>query len=176
MKPQQTKRHIVDDQVIAALDVEKIVEPLWWNVNIYDGEAEYESGLVPFSLQQRYANAIHWYVFESYPPGRHRMFYSNPAGIVWEDALRGLEVIGAVEAADILRESADRLDGAPSNDKETRQAQIAQLEEDGGDFDDLDEQLSACTDAVYESLQKYIAANASAFYFDGYIGDLPDKI
>ena len=48
----------------------------------------------PFSLPQRYVFAIQWHIGEV-NNGGHYQFYDNSTGIVWEDSLKGFEVIGA---------------------------------------------------------------------------------
>jgi len=166
MRPQK-KRITIDDKVIASLDEQAIIAPLWWSVSIYDSEEKYENDLKPFTLPQRYVFAIQWYVAEVCNGG-HSQFYDNSTGIVWEDALRGLQEIGATENIDILKESVARMGGAPSKVRETR---WEQLEQHNCVFDDLDDRFYASETAatMQALLHKYITKNASAFYFDGEI-------
>jgi len=158
----QTERVVVDDKVIALDDVHSVIAPLRWLVSIYDGEKKYENDLKPFTLPQRYVFAIQWYADEVYNGGHHQ-FYFNSTGIVWADALKGFEVIGAESNAAIIRESVNRMGGNPSKDRGQRCEALDELEPD---FEDLDDAFYN-DDSYRELLHAYIRENASAFYFDG---------
>ena len=115
--PRREKVHVVvNDDTIAAGDYWPVIEPVWWSADIYHGPGLYEQSLSPFTESQRFVFAVRWY-FSEINNGGHRQFYSNSTGIVWQDALVGLEAIGISKAAQILQISADRLGGSPSLDR-----------------------------------------------------------
>ena len=124
----------VDDAVLSGDDAFAVIEPVYWSANIYESLAEYEASLQRFSRPQRLLVALHWYVAEV-NNGGHDQFYSNSTGIVWPDALDAFEAIGVPDGAEIIRESAGRLGGSPSREREERSRQLAEL---GPDFEDLD--------------------------------------
>ncbi len=155
----------IDDAAIAEGNLWRIIEPVWWLGDIYNGEASYEGSLRPFSTEQRLIFALRWYRSEVNNGGHHQ-FYSNSTGVVWKDALRAFVAIGLQAGADIILESANRLGGQPSLDHETR---LEQLEEYDPAFRDLDErfyELGRETDLV-EAMMAFVRANPAAFHFEG---------
>ncbi|WP_432664409.1 DMP19 family protein [Wukongibacter baidiensis] len=164
---EMTKKELVeitiDDEVINSNDVFRIIEPLWWNVSIYDGEEQYFRDLQPFTDSQRYVFAIIWYLSEV-NNGGHDQFYFNSTGIVWEDAMKGFEVIGLKKNYEIIKESTMRLGGYPSKDRIERNNQLEKLEPE---FDDLDDRLYKLEKDIDEELLEYIKNNREEFYFKG---------
>lgn len=157
---------VIDEQIInaqGALDVQKVIEPLWWSVSIYDGEEQYENDLKSFTTPQRYVFAIQWYSAEV-NNGGHFQFYDNSTGIVWEDALKGFETIGAQQNMNIIKESANRIGRNPSKDREKRQEQ---MERYNSEFDDLDKLYYEIETNMLQLLTAYIQANAKDFAFSG---------
>ena len=155
----------IDDKVIDAGDPYTIMDPLDWIANIYDGEQQYHASLAPFSPEQRHLFAVIWYIYEV-NNGGHDQFYLNSTGIVWKDALAGFRELGIDEAVGIIRESAARMGGDPSLDREIRQEQLFTLQPR---FDDLDTrffELQANVD-IDEAMRQYILQHRSAFYFEG---------
>jgi hypothetical protein len=159
----ETVKLVVDDKVINSGDDFRVIEPLWWSVSIYDGEERYNSDLAQFSEPQRYVFAIEWYMSEV-NNGGHDQFYFNSTGIVWEDAMLGFQAIGAQENYRIIKESADKLSGNPSKDREKRQDE---LDTYTPDFEDLDIRYYESEKSLLKKLNDYIKANADAFYFSG---------
>jgi uncharacterized membrane protein len=154
---------VVNDQVIDEGDVYKIIDPLRWTVSIYDGLEKYESDLKKFSIPQKYIFAISWYRDEI-NNGGHDQFYSNSTGIVWEDALNGFKEIGLPEFQKILEESAQRMGGYPSKDRNERQDQLSTQ---NPDFEDLDKRYYKLEGSSFDSaMLKYIKKNRRNFYFD----------
>ncbi|WP_281886580.1 DMP19 family protein [Paenibacillus sp. YYML68] len=156
---------IVDEDLINANDIMKIIEPLWWSVSIHEGEEKYIKDLSNFSEEQKYILAIEWYIAEV-NNGGHDQFFFNSTGIVWEDALKGFEIIGSKEYYEILKESTLRLGGFPSKDRFTRQDQLDEYE---ADFDDLDEKLYNSEEDYFGLVMNYIRTNANKFLFRGYV-------
>jgi hypothetical protein len=163
---QMITEHIrIDDEVIDKGDPWAVIEPVWWTGNIYDGEAEYEKSLARFSKEQRFLLAVNWYVTEV-NNGGHEQFYYNSTGIVWKDALAGFREMGLDEAAAILEESAERLGGNPSLDRERRWEQMDAHEPT---FDDLDDRFYDLEDTIDLDavMQEYIVQHREAFYYEG---------
>lgn len=139
----------------------EIIEPLWWSVDIYNGEEKYTSDLSNFTKEQRYIYAINWYLAEV-NNGGHEQFYFNSTGIVAEDALEGFKELGLIENYNILKESFVLMGGVPSKDREERQNQLEKLEPN---FEELDNRFY---DTEFETVMiKYIRDNSSKFYFEG---------
>jgi hypothetical protein len=163
----ETVHVCIDDDTIAVGDPWVVIEPVWWSANIYDGPEQYELSLLQFSRSQRLVFAVFWYRSEV-NNGGHDQFYFNSTGIVWKDALEAFRSLDAPEFASILSESAARLGGSPSLDRDERGEQLDTL---APDFNDLD-------DRFYEAEKKlnlddriisFIRARASDFYFAGKI-------
>ncbi|TGM58870.1 DMP19 family protein [Leptospira adleri] len=154
---------IIDDSFIDNVENGsfEIIEPLWWAINVYEGEKEYIEDLKGFSNEQKYLFAIHRYSAEV-NNGGHDQFFFNSSGIVAEDALEGFRKIGLDENYNILKESMDRLGGKPFKDRDKR---TIQLEESKALFDDLDD-LFYKTD-LEEKLRDFIIMNRNQFYFKG---------
>lgn len=155
----------INDEILDSNDVQRIIEPLWWIVSIYDGESKYYQDLEQFSVPQKYVFAIQWYIAEVYNGG-HGQFYGNSTGIVWEEAMKGFKEIGLMENYRILKESADMIGGSPSKDRGKREQQ---LEKYDPDFEQLDEQVYELDSMIGELLLKYIREHRAEFYFKGII-------
>ncbi len=166
------KRHYkVTDEMIDSGRVQSIIEPLWWSVSIYDGESEMNSGLEPFSEQQKYVWAVQWYVAEV-ENGGHDQFFFNSTGIVWKLALEGLRAMDCGKFAEILEQAAKRVGGNPSLDRDQR---CDEMEKYSAEFVDLDREFYECDELLYGKTADYIRANRKAFYFDGMI-DIPETL
>ena len=165
------RKIVIDEQLINAygsqgpIDVQKVIEPLWWSVSIYDSEEKYINDLAPFTTPQRYVFAIQWYSAEV-NNGGHVQFYDNSTGIVWEDALKGFEAIGAFRNVEIIKESANRIGGRPSKNREERQRQLDSCD---SDLFDLDMQYYEAEDEMTMLLYAYIRKNINDFLFLGEI-------
>lgn len=163
----ETVEITIDDETIAEADLWTITYPVMWHVDIYNGPDEYEQSLKPFSNEQRLIFALTWYMSEV-KNGGHKQFYGNSTGIVWRDASQAFEAIGLQPGAAIIRETANRMGGNPSRDREQR---IAQLEEHLPDFSDLDSrfyELSRSTD-IDQAMLEHIRSHSVAFHYSGQI-------
>jgi hypothetical protein len=168
MKSEHVK---IDDKVMETRDPMKVIDPLWWTVSIYDSKEKYEKDLAPFSSHQRAVFALMWYMTEV-NNGGHSQFYSNSTGIVWEDAMKGFELIGLMEGKEIIEESARRFGTRPSFDRTERENALDKLDQD---FDDLDSRFYKLDSAVNitDNIADYILKNKTAFYFEGDI-EIPE--
>lgn len=155
----------ITEEIINRNDIDIIIEPLWWNVNIYDGEKEYNDDLKKFTTSQKYVFAIEWYLAEV-NNGGHDQFFSNSTGIVWEDALNGLKAIGIEEYYVILLEAVNRLGGKPNMDREKRQDQLVEYD---ADFEDLDNRIYQSESNIEDKLLSYIRDNKKDFLFKGIV-------
>jgi len=155
----------IDESFISTKDSWAAIEPLWWSVSIYDGLDRYERDLKNFSSQQRHVFACHWYLAEV-NNGGHDQFYSNSTGIVWRDALLGFRAMGLPQFAEIIAESARRMGGSPSFDRDERNAV---LDKKRPPFDDLDNRLYEAEKKVNieEAMNSYVRKNHQAFRFSG---------
>lgn len=159
----ETTKHIhIGKEEIENGDPYKLIEPLWSSVSIYEGEEKYNEDLSVFSLPQRYVFAIEWYISEV-NNGGHDQFYFNSTGIVWKDALEGFKEINHTIAYNILKESANRLGGNPSLNRNERSSQLDEL---NCEFEDLDSAFFEIVD-LDDFIMEYIKKNEKEFYFDG---------
>lgn len=79
-------RTITVEEIQATDDMWTINEPMYWTINIYGSYDDYLESAKPFTVEQRYLNAISWYFAEVNNGGHHQFFY-NSTGIVWELSL-----------------------------------------------------------------------------------------
>ena len=165
------KHIVVDDAVIKDWGFRGVIDAVWWSVSIYDGETVYYRDLIPFSMEQRYVFAIHWYDIEVCNGG-HKQFYWNSTGIVWQETLNGFKEMGLKELYDLMQESVNRMGGNPSRMRLERQEQLSRVV-DG--FDDLDDRYYDLKygpnddDIIENALDSYVRENRERFYFDGVI-------
>lgn len=157
-----TQYNITVDEIMKSNCAQKIIEPVWWSVNIYDSLEQYNKDLARFSLPQRYVFAIQWYAAEVCNGGHDQFFY-NSTGIVWKDALMGLKEIGAQKYVKILEAAVERMGGNPAFDREERWKQMDELQPD---FEDLDDDFYE-DDNLAEIVMKYIKEHAQDFVFSG---------
>jgi hypothetical protein len=166
-KRMENKYVKIDDTTIATKDPMKVIDPLWWTVDIYNSKEQYEKDLEPYSFHQRAVFAIMWYMGEV-NNGGHYQFYTNSTGIVWEDAMDGFELIGLDEGKRIIEESAKRFGSKPSFDRTERENFLDSIDEDFEDLDSrfykLDSELN-----LTDKIAQYISANPIPFYFEGEI-------
>jgi hypothetical protein len=155
---------IDDATVSSATDVFALIEPLWDRVDIYESWERYQATLRPFTSSQRHLFAIQWYRSEV-NNGGHEQFFGNSTGIVWEHAVEGLQAIGLVEAATILKSASERLGGA-SRDRTGREAQ---LEAARADFEDLDDRFFELerTGAFAQTMLTFARKHSGDFRFNG---------
>jgi hypothetical protein len=154
----------IDRDFILSHEVGDVIAPVWWQANIYGSPREYEESLAAFSREQRWLFAIRWYDAEV-NNGGHDQFFFNSTGIVWADALAGLNAIGATEVAAILQESAQRLGGSPSLSREERWAELDRF---APGFDDLDDRFYEIGQ-LDELMTTFMRAHVDAFLFDGIV-------
>jgi hypothetical protein len=164
MKPPKMERvrMIIDEKAIREKDAYEILQPAWLTADIYGSYDDYVASLAKFSRDQRLMVAVWWYLAEV-NNGGHGQFYSNSTGIVWEDALEGFKKIGALDAAEILAESAKRLGGRPSFDRDERNRALDMLMPN---LNELDNRFFKIGD-LEQKILDYMRQRPKGFLFDG---------
>ena len=162
-----------EDILAGKYDPQSIIDPLWWSVSIYDGKEQYEKDLAPFTASQKAVFAIQWYAGEVCNGG-HDQFLCNSTGIVWEDALKGFEMIGAAKCADILRDVVKKCNGSIPFDRDERNDLLDRITADPdneGEYLDLFEENDSDfydeEDELETSIMAYVKSHADDFVFIG---------
>lgn len=156
----------IDREFVLAHDAFGVLEPVYCSVST-DGPKKYEASLARFSRSRRLAVAVFWYGAEV-ENGGHAQFFSNSTGIVWKDALAGLETIGLEAHAAVLRAATQVLGGNPPLDRKPREALLDAMD---GDFEDLDDRFAALEKErdLLTALTQWIHAHPDDFTFDGLV-------
>jgi len=163
----ETQMRIGHEEIMSG-DPYSIIDPLWWEVRIYDGEKKYNEDLSRFTLPQRYVFAIQCYMAEV-NNGGHWQFYYNSTGLVYPDVLRGFQEIGHQQAYDILNETIALAGGEFSLDRSRRVRQLDRLSDSQNDAMEALDMAFFEIDDLDEKMMAYIRANESDFYFDGIV-------
>ena len=145
-------------------DVWTINEPMYWTINIYGSYDDYIESAKPFTLEQRYLNAISWYFAEVNNGGHHQFFY-NSTGIVWEDALAGLRLFKMDILADNLQSVIDYFGGSVPFDREERWTILKDWDDEVFDFLDKKDDVVYEYDGIYEDT--FVHEHPELFVFDG---------
>ncbi len=158
----------IDDDTIDLMDPTSVIEPLWMSVSAGGPKERYEIELEPFNNHQRSVFAILWLMSEVMNGGLYQ-FYTNPTGIVWEDALKGFELLGITRAHAIMKESTKRFGTNPSFIRSEREDFLDRNEEI--EFDDLDTLFYQLDEEMNLThiIAQYIDLNRAHFYFEGEI-------
>jgi hypothetical protein len=102
--------------------------------------------------------------------GGHISFYSYSGGLVWPDALAGLELIGATAAHKIMVESLQRFPERPSVEFSAREKALDKAS--SSVFADLDSRLFEVGDDVEALMGAYIRAHSDEFLWTGTVTDV----
>lgn len=159
-------RTITVEEIQATDDMWTINEPMYWTINIYGSHDDYIESSKGFTLEQRYLNAICWYFAEVNNGGHHQFFY-NSTGIVWEDALAGLQRFKMDELANNFQTVLDFFGGTVPFDREERWKLLQQSEDNPEFFEFLDEKDDVVYeyDGIFEDV--FVHENPHLFVFDG---------
>lgn len=159
-------RTITVEEIQSADDMWTINEPMYWTINIYGSYDDYLESAKPFTLEQRYLNAICWYFAEVNNGGHHQFLY-NSTGIVWEDALAGLRLFKMDELAENLQSVINYFGGSIPFDRAERWTILQDWENNPEFFDFLDEKDDAVYtyDGIFEDV--FVHENPHLFVFDG---------
>ena len=159
-------RTITVEEIKETDDMWTINEPAYWTINIYGSYDDYLESGKPFTLEQRYLNAICWYFAEVNNGGHHQFLY-NSTGIVWEDALAGLRLFKMDELADNLQSVIDYFGGSVPFDRAERWTILQDWENEEELFDFLDKKDDVVYeyDGIYEDT--FVHEHPELFVFDG---------
>ena len=144
------------------LDTERvwaIVEPVVCKMYGVETGAQAETILAAFSLGQRRLYAIQLYLMEV-QHGGHSYFFRYSGGLVWPDALAGLEMIGATAAYETVLEATRRFPEPPSVEFAPRNEALEKLSCTLGD---LDSRIYDVDVEVDELMHAYIRAHPEEF-------------
>ncbi|WP_024466440.1 DMP19 family protein [Treponema pedis] len=152
------------------IDLYRLVDPMWWTVNIYGTYEEYLKSADGLTLEQRYLLAIQWYEAEV-DNGGHHQFFSNSTGIVWKDALEGFKLFGIDDLYNNLLEVVEFFGGSISFDRDQRCDILSETEEKDEkafyDFLDTHDEFFYANDSFDDKLIDYIKNNPEKFVFIG---------
>lgn len=146
----------------------QLIQPLWFNVNIYDSLDVYNQDLKPFSNAQRKILGLLWYEAEVCNGG-HDQFFSNSTGIVWKDAIECMRMIGADKIADNFQKAVDMFGGSIPFDYDDRNIALEKLYEDKNfdGFEQIDKFYYTENDNIYHLMKDYVKLHASEFVVNG---------
>lgn len=151
-----------------------IVEPVTCKMLGVQTGAEAEAVLSSFSIGQRRLYAVYLYMSEV-RHGGHEYFFQYSGGLVWPDALAGLEMIGALQARDILQQAIHEFPEPPSLEYNARNEALENMSTAG--LDALDSPLWDGCDQIYTAMRAYILAHPEEFVWSGTVEETkrPDK-
>lgn len=152
----------VTREMIEAGDRFEILEPVAVKMLEIPTGAAAEAVLATFTPGQRKFFGVHTYLTEVFSGG-HDTFFTYSGGLVWPDALAGLEMLGAYPARDILFEATQRFPEPPSLEFDAREKALSKLP--SGIFNDLDSRLYKVDDHVEELLREYVRAHVEEFLY-----------
>ena len=153
------KKYTYEDVVAGTIETYQLLEPMYDLIDLSDN-LTYECTAKQFSRPMRLIFAVDSYMAEVYNGG-HDQFFFNSTGVVWKDALEGLEAIGAQVAASILRRVIGRFDCGIPDDADERRKKMADLED--GIFEEDDQAFYDMSGNIEELVKIYIQQKANAF-------------
>jgi hypothetical protein len=146
----------------------QVIAPAYDAVSLYDGPAALASQLRPLTGGQRALLALHWCVSET-TNGGFDQFFTNPSGLLADEARAAFERIGVPEAARLLDEARALLASRPpeadpddpaydeADDADRFDAYLAQ-------YEPLEERFYALVDAeIYPQAAACVRAHPGEF-------------
>lgn len=153
------------DESFSSMDA---ITTLWDEVDIYNGPQKLAQCLEGTTPGQRAVHACAWYEAEV-NNGGHDQFFSNSTGILWPEALEGLELLGATRYLAILKKALAVFGPTPpSRDRADRNDKLEVLsngfEEDL--FDELDSEFYAleAEEPLEDIFRAFIRAHPEHFF------------
>ena len=153
------RKYTYEDLISGMVETYQVLEPMYDVIDLSD-IAAYECSMKSFPHPMRLLFAVDSYMAEVYNGG-HDQFFFNSTGVVWKDALEGLEMIGSKEAYAILKRVIGRFDRDIPDDADARRAMMDELED--GLFEKDDQAFYDMTEDLSELENAYIQRNADAF-------------
>lgn len=141
----------------------KALEVIWENANIYDGEKELEESLAPATKGQRAVYAVYFYSAEV-DNGGHDQFFFNSTGLLWEEVLKGFDLLELPEFKKILEKALTHFPNSkPSKNREER---IKQLDAIDFDLYEIDKEFYALDKGgvLREKFNQYILTHPEEFF------------
>lgn len=152
------------------IDLYRLIDPMWYTVNIYGTHEEYLKSAKDFTAEQRYLLALEWYTAETDNGGHHQFFF-NSTGIVWQDALEGLKLFGIDDLYKNFLEVIEFFGGSISFDRKQRWDMLSEAEKKDeealNDFLDKHDRFYYNHDEFDDKLITYIKNNPEKFVFVG---------
>ena len=144
-----------------------LIAPFWESVSIYDGLDVYNRDLAEMTTAQRLFFALYWYDSEVCNGG-HDQFFSNSTGIVWQDALEGMRMIGDDYDAENFQKAIDMFGGSVPFDRAERNEILDKLYEDESfdGFEEIDRTYYR-GDRVEKLMDEYVKKHPADFVLNG---------
>jgi Domain of unknown function (DUF4375) len=123
------------------------------------------TGLDSLTSSERFAFALYWLYLETNNGGLHQFFF-NDAGKLAQDALRGLETLGASDTAGILRRAMSVFpEGNVPIDQRERREYLCEVLSPAQEksLDDLSTEFLKSLEPVADLLAKYIERHPEEF-------------
>ena len=159
---------IIEELRRGNMEAAQLIEPMYDLIELENAEA-YERSMQPFPRPLRLIFAVEAYMAEVYNGG-HEQFFFNSSGVVWQDALEGLKVIGAVNAAAILERAVSKMKHPIPDDTAERRAMMDELEEEL--FEEDDDALYALDMDLPELEKEFVRRNAAELVQEGLLVEL----
>lgn len=155
-----TREITITREMLETAEVWDVVEPVVCKMYGAETGAQAETILAPFSLGQRRLYAIQLYLMEVHHGG-HSYFFQYSGGLVWPDALAGLEMIGATAAWENLLEATRRFPEPPSVEFAARNEALEKLP--SASWYGIDSRFDDVYVEVDELMHAYIRAHPEEF-------------
>ena len=158
-KKKATFHHVTEEDIFReGVCVQDIIDPVWYSVNLDDYET-FQKDTARFTKEQIYIFAVQWYSSEV-SNGGHYQFFINSIGILWKEAIAGLQAIRVPRLAENLQKACDRFTPHPPFEQKEREAATDALDYN---FDEEDKVFFNNEHYIEPCAMKYIRANAQAF-------------
>ena len=133
-------------------------------IQFHKGEKTLMQTIAPATEGQRAVYSSYWYHYEVCNGG-HYQFFWNSTGILWNEALAGLIVVGAVKYAAILKSAISLFpNGFPSKSRKRRMTEVDKIPKEKLErFDDSLYELEK-KQSLEEILTRYIKAHPGEFF------------
>jgi hypothetical protein len=167
----QPDLRITADRLLGVDDSElawRVIEPAYDAVSIYDGPEALGEHLRVLTGGQRALLAVHWCVSETLNGGFDQ-FFTNPSGLLADEARTGFQLVGLPQAAKLLDEAsailADRPAAPDIDDPEFDEAEDDErFDAYRGRYGPLESQFyELVNDALYPRLAAYVRARPEQF-------------
>jgi hypothetical protein len=167
----QPDLRITADRIVGVDDAElawRVIELAYDAVSIHDGPEVLEEHLRPLTDGQRALLAVHWCVSETLNGGFDQ-FFTNPSGLLADEARFGFELVGLPQAAKLLDEArailADRPPAPDPDDPDFDEAEDDErFDAYRGRHEPLEAQFYALvSDSLDQRLAAYVRARPEQF-------------